>query len=245
MAKKGKARTGRERLRLYRLHYECVRRNARYQKELRALRRRPSPSEMSQEFLGLDWGILRGDALPDPAASPPLDQALSRSIPEDLGEPIFPGEFATTPQMRQAMETFAFALGDMRMDEKTAAGLVVLSYFPEKDPEHFAVTALDIRWTKKDLMDRFESWVDATLAERARAGLKQERPRHRLRLEESGAYLRVYDLRCAGKRFAKIGELMWKGSEGDMEKKAKEYYLKGKSLVLNPPCLPRKTRPVS
>ena len=52
---------------------------------------------------------------------------------------------------------------------------MILAYFPEKDPEHFAVTALDIRWTKKDLMETFESWVDATLAERARTGLKQER----------------------------------------------------------------------
>jgi hypothetical protein len=245
MAKKGKARTGQERLRLYRLHYECVRRNARYQKELKALRRRPSPSEMSQEFLGLDWGILRGDALPDPAAGPSLDQALSRPIPEELGEPIFPGEFVTTPEMRQAMETFAFAVGDMRMDEKTAAGLVVLAYFPERDPEHFSVTALDIRWAKKDLMESFESWVDATLAERARAGLKQGRPRHRLRLDESSQYLRVYDLRSEGTRFAEIGGLMWKGSEGDLEKKAKEYHQKGKSLVLNPPLLPRKTRTVS
>jgi hypothetical protein len=197
---------------------------------------------MTQDFLGLDWGILRGDALPDPAASPPLDQALSRPIPEDLGEPILPGEFATTPEMRQAMETFAFALGDMRMDEKTAAGLVVLSYFPEKDPEHFAVTALDIRWTKKDLMDSFESWVDATLAERARAGLNQERPRQRLRLDQWSEYLRVYDLRSEGKRFTEIGELMWKGLGGDLEKKAKEYHQKGKSLVRNPPLVPRRIR---
>jgi hypothetical protein len=72
---------------------------------------------------------------------------------------------------------------------------VILAYFPEKDPEHFAVTALDIRWTKKDLMETFESWVDATLAERARTGLKQERPSHRLRLEESAEHLKVHDLR--------------------------------------------------
>jgi hypothetical protein len=140
------------------------------------------------------------------------------------------------------MDAFASALKDMRMDEKALAGLAVLAHFPEKDPEHFVVTALDMRWTKKNLMESFESWVNATLTERARAGFRQERPHHRQRLDESSQYLRAYDLRSEGKTFAEIGRLIWKGSEEDLAKKAREYHRKGTKLVLDPPLVPRRTR---
>jgi len=48
----------------------------------------------------------------------------------------------------------------------------------------------------------------------ARAGLKQERSRHRLRLDESIKYLKAYDLRAEG-------IIMWRGFEGDLRKKAR------------------------
>jgi hypothetical protein len=49
----------------------------------------------------------------------------------------------------------------------------------------------------------------------------------------------VYDLRLEGKTFKEIGTALWPDRDGDLEKRARDYYLRGKLLVLNPPRLPR------
>ncbi|MFQ5684894.1 MAG: hypothetical protein ACE5HC_16700, partial [Candidatus Binatia bacterium] len=93
MSKKGKARIGRERLNLYRVHYECVRRNPEYAEayqELKSIRR---GSAFRRGALGLDWSILPNDPLPDPHERPPLDEALSRVIPKVQGLDLLPGGF--------------------------------------------------------------------------------------------------------------------------------------------------------
>ncbi len=243
MSKKGKARIGRERLNLYRVHYECVRRNPEYAEayqELKSIRR---GSAFRRGALGLDWGILPKDPLPDPHERPPLDEALSRVIPKVQGLDLLPGGFWIFPEQQEAMQLFGIRLTDMKLDPEAMAGMLVLAYFPEQAPQRYTVTAFDIRWSKKDIREGFETWLSSTLKERAAAGLKQERPGKRLRLSEYRKYLKAYDLRREGRTFKKTGEMMmWEGAAEELARKAKEYYEKGKDLVLSPPLAPMRER---
>src|SRR5712691_5965899 len=88
-------------------------------------------------------------------------------------------------------------------------------------------------------MEAFEGWVDQSIADRARAGLRQERPQQRLRLSEFPDYLKVYDLRSEGKRFNEIAKALWPRVD-DLEKRARDYYQRGQALVLNPPLKPKR-----
>lgn len=119
------------------------------------------------------------------------------------------------------MDALAFGLTHMGVDRTAVAGMLALVYFPEEAPEHPGLTVFDTRWSKKDLMETFERWVDDTMAERAAAGLKQERPHHRLRLNQYSDYLKVYDLRSEGKTFNEIDDMLWPASLGDGEKRAR------------------------
>ncbi len=242
MAKKGKAHIGRERLQLYRVYYECVRRNPEYAEAYRELKSGPRRSKSSRQLLALAWGILPDDPLPDPDERPPLDQALSRVIPEVPGLPLLPGELWISPQLQKVMQSFGVGLMDIRLDPKAMAGMLVLAYFPEQAPKRHTITALDIRWSKKDILETFETWLSSTLEERATAGLKQERPRKRLRLSEYRDYLQAYDLRTERRSFKEIGAIMWERHVGDLARKAKEYYEKGKDLVSSPPLAPMRER---
>ena len=243
MAKKGKARIGRERLQLYRVHCECVRRNPEYVEAYQELKDDPGGADFRRQLLALDWGILPDDPPPDPDERPPLDQALSRVIPEVPGLPLLPGDFWISPQQQKAMQLFGVGLTDMRLDPKAMAGMLVLAYFPEQAPQRHAVTAFDIRWSKKDILEAFETWLSSTLEERAAAGLKQERPRKRFRLSEYRGYLEVYDLRTEGRTFKETDEMMmWRGTAEDLARKAKEYYEKGKALVSSPPLTSMRER---
>ncbi|MFB3074667.1 MAG: hypothetical protein ACE1Z6_05760 [Candidatus Methylomirabilales bacterium] len=242
MGKKGKAWIGRERLNLYRVHYECVRRNPEYAEAYQELKNDPRGSDFRSQALAVDWGILPKDPLPHPHKRPPLDQALSRAISKVRELPHLPSEFWISPQQQKPMQLFDIGLTDMKLDPKAMAGMLVLTYFREQAPRRHAVTAFDIRWSKKDIMESFETWLNSTLEERATAGLKQERPRTRLRLSEYPDYLRVYDLQTERRSFKEIGEIMWKRHRGDLARKAKEYYKKGQTIVSSPPLAPMRER---
>ena len=80
--------------------------------------------------------------------------------------------------------------------------------------------------------------VHRIVEERAKAGLKQNVPSQRIRLNNYPDYLTAFDLNAKGKSHSKIGKLMWEGQEGDLKKKAIDYIKQGKKLVANPPLLP-------
>jgi hypothetical protein len=222
--------------RLYLIHYECLRRNAAYRESYAETR---GGSDFKRLAVTLDWGIGSGDELPDPSQRPPLDKALRRYIPGGIVSQLVPIIF--NRRLDTAQSTVAFAVTDAPGARKQIAGTLVLAHFPDEDPERPAFMALDLRWSKKDLMKRFESWLSLVLAERARAGLKQERPAQRLRLGEYADYLQVYDLRTYEKKtFRQIADALWPGAQGEPEKKARDYYRRGRHLVSNPPLVPRR-----
>jgi hypothetical protein len=118
--------------------------------------------------------------------------------------------------------------------------MLMLAYFPEKNPARSRLMAFDMRWAKRDLLEAFEGWVDRAIAERTEEGLKQERPQRRFRLREYKDYLKVYDLRCDGKKFKEVAKaLRWSGDVDDLEKRARDYYRKARALVEDPPLTPK------
>jgi len=52
----------------------------------------------------------------------------------------------------------------------------------------------------------------------------------------------AYDLRTEGGSFKETGEIMWEGAAGELARKAKEYYKKGRALVSSPPLAPMRER---
>jgi hypothetical protein len=140
------------------------------------------------------------------------------------------------------MDLASITFSDARLEPKAMAGMLLLTYFPEDAPEHPSVVALDIRWSKKDLLDCFEEWISYTLTEREVAGQKQERPTQRYRRRDYASYLQVYDLRMRRRTFKAIGETMWPGLDGDLDQKAREHFRRGKTIVLQPPLKPHPDR---
>lgn len=86
-------------------------------------------------------------------------------------------------------------------------------------------------------MDAIGFFLDDWIGKRRKAGLRQNTPSRRYRLQQCLQFLEVYDLREKGKIFIQIGEALWPHSDADVEYKAREYYRKGKTLILNPPLL--------
>src|SRR5713101_7469775 len=103
------------RLRLYRLHCECVRRNPQYKEQYEKLKEPPGGMELQGWMLASAWGILHGDELPDPTVRPPLEDALQKPLAPGLGSPPSPADLVDDPQVRKAMEAFLFKLTDMKL----------------------------------------------------------------------------------------------------------------------------------
>jgi hypothetical protein len=95
----------------------------------------------------------------------------------------------------QAIEAFRTTFTNREVDAKQVAGILYLMYFPEENCDHPSYTAFDMRWSKKDLMETWEHFVDSRLQDRKKAGLKQEIPQKRRHLDQYVKYLKAYDLR--------------------------------------------------
>jgi hypothetical protein len=117
------------------------------------------------------------------------------------------------------------------------AGMLLLMYFPEEDCERATYSVVNMRRSKKDLMADWEEDLDKWLEDRQEAGLKQDAPKRRYRLEESVKYLKTYDLRKQNKRYKEI-DLKIFPRLGRDEMRARTYYRKGEALVMEPPLLP-------
>jgi hypothetical protein len=127
------------------------------------------------------------------------------------------------------------------IDATKVAGTLFLMYFPEGNSGYPTYTAVDTRWSKKDLMEVLEDFVDHRLLERKKAGLKQETPEQRHRPEEWLCYLKAYDLRQQKLSHSKIDLLLFPKTGGD-EKRGFTYCRKGAALVAKPPLLPRRDK---
>jgi hypothetical protein len=239
MGKQSRRKLASKQLHLYRLHCECVRRNTEYKEQYKNLKEHQGRSELQGWMLASAWGILHGDELPDPNARPSLEDALQKPLAPGIGSPPSPADLVEDPQVRKAMEAFGFKLTDMKLDYSKLAGMLILAYFPEEKPERHSYTVFNLRWTKRDLRESFESWLDATLRERAQSGLKQQLPKRRVRLDDYVNYLKAYDLRMKNMTFRAIEKRLWPNLE-DMGKKGRQYFLKGEHLVRTPPLVPQR-----
>jgi hypothetical protein len=222
MGKKGRELSRREQDQVYRIHYECVRRNPEYKRDYEKVDAHPWGPEQGRQWLPWQWRLREGDALPDPTQRPPLAKALGRALPPETEASRHPYEF---PHARLKGVGYP-------------GGGLVMEYFPEDIQRYARCMVLDMHRPKEHLMRQIEAWIDLILRERTAQGLNQKLVLPRLRVKEYPAYLQVYDLRAEGNTFKEIGESLWP-DHGDAEKKAKLYYTRGKELVLNPPFNPK------
>lgn len=226
---------------LYRLHCECVRRNPTYKEHYAEYRRVPDDPQLLKALAQRDlvnrWGVLPGD-FPDPDQRPPLMEILSSPVswPEEVLRYI--AWRNADPMVQQAMDAFLGTFVNREVDSKDVAGMIILMYFPEENLQHPTYMTFNMRWSKKDLMAAFEDWVDSSLYDRERAGLKQETQQKRIRRKECLTYLRVYDLRTTGLTFPQI-ERQLRGDSAMLGRSARDQYVKGNALVINPPLLPQ------
>jgi hypothetical protein len=234
MTRKGKDKWRKERDDLFRVHYECVRRNPEYRKRYAEAGEHGWGAEYARRVLAAEWGIRSGDP-PNPEDRPPLASALMREVPAGWSVAT---RSLTDRRLREAAGVVSAALTKAKIDRASVSGTLTLAYIPDEDRQRHRVTTVDMRWSKKDLMDLLEGWIDVFLKDRGTAGLKQERLEKRLRVGVYTHYLRVYDLREAGKKYREIAHALWPRQSGDLEKRARDYYNKGKALVLDPPLMP-------
>jgi len=232
---------------MYLVHYECVRRNPKYRKLYKQCLREQLTKWQSPQWDPVDspalyyerWGILAGDTMPDPFRIPPLDQALKRKIDSAYQEPFpLPEESFVDPLESKALGHLATQkLVEDQSVLQHLQGILALVYFPEGTPHLRTTTALNVRMSKADLMAGLERFVDLILEGRAKAGLKQQRSSDKIRWDQCPEYVAAYDLRNAGKTYKQIGLTLWNGQEGDLEKRARDYVRRGKTLVKFPPLI--------
>ena len=241
MAYDFKQRLTAEDWRTYLLHVECVRRNPQYRDGYEEWKK-----EAADDFYGDwyklmvsgRWGLLRSAPLPGPDERLPFDAIRSAKPPKGL---ILPQDEQVDPSASRAhdqcMLSSAFQPAESVLPDSVKAGMLFLTLFPEQSPDKHVRTVLNIRRSKRALMQSCERFIDLALAARKEAGLSQQVPRRRVRLEECLDCLKVFDLKQSGKTHAEIGESMWPNSRGDIEKKSQVYYQKAKDLIDSPPLM--------
>ncbi len=234
MAKLGKSTVNNERLRFYHLNRECVRRNPKYAEQYQEAKK-PSATFWTKYGMISEWGLWNNDELPDPAERPDLNKLKKLRAASFVS---LPHETAFDPDIDRMMLSETFIKLGALADEKSLKdlkGMMLLLHFPEKTPVNWEMTAIKTKWSKKDIMEYFTIIIDSILKKRREQGLSQEKAGGRLRVDQDFDYLKVYDLRQAGKSFRKVAEIMWPGSLVDTERKARLYYKKAKELIEEPP----------
>jgi hypothetical protein len=235
MAKIAKQSINDERLRFYHLHRECVRRNAEYI-ELYSKKNIRGQKKNAWDVLGMisHWGFWSNDTLPDPEDRPnPLELKRLKAT-----KTIYlPGDLHLEPDTSRAMDCAAKFMRSLAADEniEQLKGIMLLIYFPEESPSNWQMSAINSRWSKKEIIAQFNSTANMIVANRLKHGLKQEKPSERLRVEHGFDYLRAYDLRKDGNSFKEVGIKMWPGQSGDLERKARLYFSKAEKLIKEPP----------
>lgn len=233
--KKGKQEQKVDEWRLYKLHCECVRRNQEYAQDYQDWAEKHEKDSAWTFFLTGRWKLLRTESPPNPSDLGNLDEIKTLAVPPQIRTPKddevdrLVGDGLLAISMGPHLEPHNIP--------QTASGLVVLTYFPENDPTKWQRTAINMRLAKHSIMDSLEFWVDTWIKERKAAGLKQQSPPGRIRLDTYIDYLKVFDWRKQGKSFKEIGELLWPDRYGDKEEKAKEYHKTAQKLIVNPPLL--------
>lgn len=242
MAKKSRRRILDQELKLYRIHCECVRRNPEYKKyyeEWQGMTNAPDVERvLAQQDLVNRWGVLPGD-FPDPKKRPSLKKALTKAVHSRYEVSRYLGWRNSDPRVQYAHNAFRTTVVHREVEAQQVAGMLLLLYFPEENCEQPYYDAINMRWSKKDLMEAWGHFVDCCIRDRKKAGLKQEAPQQRLRLEEYELYLKAYDLRKMKHTYKEIDLQIFSQLGGD-EKRGFTYYRKGEALVANPPLLPQR-----
>lgn len=223
--------------RIYRLHRECVRRNEEFGKdygEWAATTEKPMKSMLSGNIIA-KWMLRSIEPLPVPHERPPLG-AILKTIP--LGVVRLPHEERIDPRTWKALNILQPDYRKPNPPHPGLSGLLVMNYYPEEGfPGNHYRSVLNMRWPEKVLRESVTRFIRERLQERKQAGLKQQTPNYKIRLGQCVEFLKVYDLKKEGKSYRDISLTIESSNRLVREQKAKEYYRRGRQLVMNPPLL--------
>lgn len=241
MGKIGVEKINTKRLMWYNLHRECVRRNLQYLQDYQELKgmQESKVFGLKSTVLKSHWGLWGNDTLPDPDQFPDLDQLKSSKATSDV---YIPGDLSSDSAEGVAQYITPTLLNDLdRLKDvlPKLKGTLVLIDFPEEPGPPWSISVVNMKESKKYIHEALLEKADSILRRRRQRGLKQYRPDKRLRLEEGFEYLKIYDLRKAGKTFREIAEHMWPEQQGELGKKARLYFKKASAIIDNPPILER------
>ena len=244
MAKKSRRTIQEQTWKLYRIHREFVRRNTEYREEYEDYQRMREAPELKQTIamreLSAKWGIIPDD-LPNPNEILSAYELFPDPTAEDMAYLMW--EYPDD-RHHQLIDAFYNTWQRRDVDPQKVAGTLFLLYFPEGKRNGASYTAFDMRWSKKDLMEVLEDYLDKCLIDRKKGGLKQEVPRERHRPDEWLSYLKAYDLRQQKFTHKYIDRILFPRAGGD-EKRGSAYFKKGAALVAKPPLLPQRDKKVS
>lgn len=224
--------------RLYLLHRECVRRNARYQRAFRKAQaiRDPEDQAVELESLCQRWGLSPSEEPPDPSDWPHADpemllNAFGVATPE-LKAATAQVDPVECDAAVQGWELLRPVLPHLSEQMK---GFLLLVHLPEQPHPPWGIAAIDLRRSKEEMLDAVRNLLDE--AWRRRSPMQQARGPMRGPLKKGFEYLRVYDLREKEKhRLKDIGTLMWPNQiDQDTEQKAGVYLAKARAMIAQPP----------
>lgn len=184
--------------------------------------------------LASEWGLMRADALPDPKERPSLDKLLDYKLSFEVTS--LPSDYEADMMLPQSDKFFEHDL--LRLPRKYKSerlkGSLYLVCIPEESEPNW-ITRVDLKRPKEYIEEYLLATCDSIIDSRRKHGLKQERQKKRLRLDQWIDYIKVYDLREECKKYLQIAEELWGEAEGDIERKARLYYQKAKNLIDKPP----------
>ncbi|MDH5668672.1 MAG: hypothetical protein OEY86_11725 [Nitrospira sp.] len=226
--------------RLYLLHRECVRRNARYQRAYRTVQaiRNPENQAVKLDSLRQRWGLSSREEPPDPSDWP---QADPETLLKGFGTSTPPLKAATAQvdpvESDAAMQGWELLRTALPHLSKQLKGFLLLVHLPEQPNPPWGIAAIDLRRPKEEILGALDNLVDE--AWKRRPPTRQARGPMRGPLKKGFDYLRVYDLREKEKqRLKDIGTLMWPNQiDQDTEQKAGVYLAKARAMIAQPPLL--------
>lgn len=222
----------------YLLNKEFVRRNAEYKGRYKNIR-----PKITEGHIRSDFALLWYDNLPNPNKRIDLgkisETKFTKKMTNELNElfEILTGKHSTDSQSLHFEAVIEDVL-DTKLKEELEGRLFTI-YIPKREYKNSSnnyVTEVNLNQSKKLIYEHFDKLLkDAQKDKKAIKQKNKTTKEDRLRLENWIDYLKVYDLREQKTKYKDIARILWKHSEGDMERKARLYFQKAKNLVREPP----------
>lgn len=225
---------------IYLLHRECVRRNHAYVAAYHQIHTIDDADKQAVELVELatQWGLSMGDDLPNPSKRPGY-------IPKQLmkDDQLSISTLLDGPMQTDSVEMDAALIVQEHLSKALSTlsqelnGFMVLLHLPEEADQRLGFDVIDLRRPKEEILLGVQQLIDdARDPHTSRLGNKRRQSLGGPKTKGFD-YLKVYDLHKQGRTFREIAnELRWEAGL-DSEKKASRYYKQACAMIENPPLL--------